>query len=194
MRHERPPDVGPNQYGNHAVIHGGAQLGDRNSGRAMTFDGQDDYLRLVSCSDSLRLGAGDFTLTAWFRHTATTGALPIVRGYGMGSGVRQFWLRAEPGQGRIRAAIDTGTAYAEVKTTSAYNDGQWHHALMKRQSGRLTLSVDGGPEFGAAAPAGSITPPAEFSVHVGARPDFPNQPAGVTELFRGLKPLDLKLA
>ncbi|MEW9512372.1 exo-alpha-sialidase [Streptomyces bacillaris] len=185
LRLPRTSDTGPNGYGNHALVHGGAQLGSRGSGRAMTFDGQDDYLRLVSCSDSLRLGAGDFTLTAWFRHTATTGALPIVWGYGMGSGVRQFWLRAEPGRGAVRAAIDTGTAYAEVRTTSSYNDGQWHHAVLKRQAGRLALSVDGGQEFTATAPAGDITPPAEFSVHIGARPDFPNQPAGVTELFRG---------
>ncbi|MFE1334318.1 exo-alpha-sialidase [Streptomyces microflavus] len=185
LRLPRTSDTGPGQYGNHAVVHGGAQLGTRNSGKAMTFDGQDDYLRLVSCSDSLRLGAGDFTLTAWFRHTATTGALPIVWGYGMGSGVQQFWLRAEPGSGTLRAAIDTGGAFADVGTTSSYNDGQWHHAVLKRQSGRLTLAVDGGQEFGAPAPAGDITPPAEFSVHIGARPDFPNQPAGVTELFRG---------
>ncbi|WP_307669422.1 sialidase family protein [Streptomyces sp. V2I9] len=185
LRLPRTSDTGPNGYGNHALVHGGAQLGSRGSGKAMTFDGQDDYLRLVSCSDSLRLGAGDFTFTGWFRHTATTGALPIVWAYGMGSGVRQFWLRAEPGRGSLRAAIDTGTEYAEVKTTSSYNDGQWHHAVFKRQAGRLTLSVDGGQEFGAAAPAGSLAPPAEFSVHIGARPDFPNQPVGVTELFRG---------
>ncbi|WP_234445490.1 sialidase family protein [Streptomyces sp. NRRL F-2202] len=185
LRLPRTLDTGPNGYGNHALVHGGAQLGSRGSGKAMTFDGQDDYLRVVSCSDSLRLGADDFTLTAWFRHTATTGALPIVWGYGMGSGVRQFWLRAEPGRGAVRAAIDTGTAYAEVRTTSSYNDGQWHHAVLKRQAGRLTLAVDGGQEFASAAPAGDITPTADFSVHIGARPDFPNQPAGVTELFRG---------
>lgn len=185
LRLPRTSDTGPNGYGNHALVHGGAQLGSRGSGKAMTFDGQDDYLRLASCSDSLRLGAGDFTFTAWFRHTATTGALPIVWAYGMGSGVRQFWLRAEPGRGSLRAAIDTGTEYAEVKTASSYNDGLWHHAVLRRQAGRLSLSVDGGQEFGAAAPSGSIAPPAEFSVHIGARPDFPNQPVGVTELFRG---------
>ncbi|MYX16068.1 sialidase [Streptomyces sp. SID8374] len=185
LRLPRTSDTGPGQYGNHAVVHGGAQLGTRNSGKAMAFDGQDDYLRLVSCSDSLRLGTGDFTVTAWFQHSATTGARPIIWGYGMGSGVKQFWLRAEPASGTLRAAIDTGGSFADVRTTSAYNDGQWHHAVFKRQAGRLLLSVDGGQEFSAAAPAGDITPSAQFSVHIGARPDFPNQPAGVAELFRG---------
>ncbi|MFF2715554.1 exo-alpha-sialidase [Streptomyces sp. NPDC058011] len=185
LRLPRTSDTGPNGYGNHAVVHGGAQLSTRNSGKSMAFDGQDDYLRLVSCSDSLRLGTGDFTVTAWFQHSATTGARPIIWGYGMGSGVKQFWLRAEPGSGSLRAAIDTGGAFADVRTTSSYNDGQWHHAVLKRQAGRLTLAVDGGQEFSAAAPAGDITPSAQFSVHIGARPDFPNQPAGVSELFRG---------
>jgi sialidase-1 len=181
----RTADTGPNKYGNHAVVHGGAQLGDRGSGKAMAFDGQDDYLRVVNCSPSLRLGEGDFTVTAWFKHSATSGGLPIVWGYGMGDNVRQFWLKAEPGRNQLRAAISTGEEYAEVKTTSSYNDGSWHHAVFKRQNGRLVLSVDGGQEFTAAAPTGDITPAGEFTIHVGARPDFPNQPAGVTELFHG---------
>ncbi|MFF0216020.1 exo-alpha-sialidase [Streptomyces vinaceus] len=185
LRLPRTTDTGPNGYRNHAVVHGGAQLTDRGSGKAMAFDGQDDYLRIVSCSPSLRLGQGDFTVTAWFRHSATSGGLPIVWGYGMGDGVRQFWLKAEPGKNQLRAAINTGDAYAEVKTTSSYNDGNWHHVVFKRQTGQLVLSVDGGQEFTAPAKAGDITPAGEFTVHVGARPDFPNQPAGVTELFKG---------
>ncbi|MBW5484264.1 sialidase family protein [Streptomyces bambusae] len=185
LRLPRTSDTGPNNYRNHAVIHGGAQLTDRGAGKAMAFDGQDDYLRIVNCSPSLRLGQGDFTVAAWFKHSATSGGLPIVWGYGMGDKVRQFWLKAEPGKNRLRAAISTGDAYAEVATTSSYNDGNWHHVVFKRQNGQLVLSVDGGQEFTAAAPAGDITPPGDFSIHVGARPDFPDQPVGVTELFNG---------
>ncbi|MFJ8013904.1 exo-alpha-sialidase [Streptomyces sp. NPDC096339] len=185
LRLPRTKDTGPNNYGNDAVIHGGAQLTDRGAGKAMGFDGQDDYLRIVNCSPSLRLGRDDFTVTAWFKHSATAGGLPIIWGYGMGDKVQQFWLKAEPGKNQLRAAISTGTSYAEVKTTSSYNDNNWHHAVFKRQNGRLVLSVDGGQEFTAAAPAGDISPSNEFSVHVGARPDFPNQPVGVAELFQG---------
>ncbi|MFD8726365.1 laminin G domain-containing protein [Streptomyces sp. NPDC059611] len=93
----------------------------------------------------------------------------------MGSGVRQFWLRAEPASGTPRAAIDTGGAFADVRTTSAYNDGQWHHAVVKRQAGRLLLSVDVGPEFSAPAPAGETTPAldvAQEQERVRVRPGF----------------------
>lgn len=190
LRLPRTADTGPNDYRNHAVIHGGAQLGPRGSGKALELDGQDDYLRLVSCSDSLKVKDQDFTVTAWFKHSATNGALPIVWAYGMEDGnpasnVRQFWLKAEPASGRIRAAISTDTAFAQVMTESSYNDGAWHHVVFKRDAGKLVLAVDGGKEYTTPAPAGDITPPGQFTVHVGARPDFPNQPTGPKELFRG---------
>jgi sialidase-1 len=163
--------------GNHAVVHG-AELGWRGSGRAMTFNGSDDYLRLINCPDSLRLGAGDFTVAAWISYNATSGAHPIAWGYGMGDGVPQFWLRAEPANDRIRAAINTGSGYAEVSTSSAYNDNAWHHVVLRRQGGELTLSVDGGTPVRASSPAGSISPSGAFAIHLGARPDY-------AEHFRG---------
>ncbi|MFI1015799.1 exo-alpha-sialidase [Streptomyces sp. NPDC020965] len=163
---------------NHAVVHGKAVLGNRGSGKAIELDGQDDYIRLVNCAPSLRLGGGDFTVTAWFRHTETSRPQPIVWGYGQGAGARQFWLRAEPGSGTVRAAIDTGTASASVETPSSYNDGAWHHVVFQRQGSRLHLSVDGGPVRTTAAPPGDITPPGAFTIHLGARPDY-------EQLFRG---------
>ncbi|WP_241845922.1 sialidase family protein [Streptomyces sp. MJM1172] len=189
LRRPRTPDT--SAHHNDAVVHGGARLGLRADGKAMEFDGKDDYLRLVGCTEALRVRQQDFTVTAWFRHAATGGGLPIVWAYGMSDAgrpnpkVRQFWLKAEPGQKRLRAAIQTDTSYAEVKTDSAYNDGAWHHVVFKREAGRLLLSVDGGTEFSAPAPAGDITPPGQFNIHVGARPDFPNQATGVKELFNG---------
>ncbi|MER8072127.1 sialidase family protein [Streptomyces sp. NPDC094034] len=183
LRLPRTSDTSGNT--NHAVVHGDAQLGTRGSGKALDFDGRDDYLRLVNCGPSLRLGASDFTVTAWFRYSAPTGPLPILWGYGMGAGERQFWLRAEPGSGFVRAAIDTGTEYAEVRTPSSYGDGAWHHVVFTRQHGQLRLSVDGGPDSTSSAPAGDITPSGPFSVYVGARPDFPDQPVGITQLFKG---------
>ncbi|EDX22338.1 neuraminidase [Streptomyces sp. Mg1] len=189
LRRPRTPDT--SAHHNDAVVHGGARLGLRADGKAMEFDGKDDYLRLVGCTEALRVRQQDFTVTAWFRHAATGGGLPIVWAYGMSDAghpnpkVRQFWLKAEPGQKRLRAAIQTDTSYAEVKTDSSYNDGAWHHVVFKREAGRLLLSVDGGTEFSAPAPAGDITPPGQFNIHVGARPDFPNQATGVKELFNG---------
>ncbi|MFF1511183.1 exo-alpha-sialidase [Streptomyces sp. NPDC058326] len=184
------------EAGNHAVVHGGARLGTRLDGMAMEFDGQDDYLRLV-CSPSLRVDDKDFTVTAWFRHSATTGALPIVWAYGMpGTDPlkkgRHFSVRAEPGVGDVlRATVGTDIGSTEVTLPSSYNDGAWHHVVFTRQGLTLSLAVDGAAPATATMPAGAsaaernLTPGAEFNIHIGARPDFPNQPAGVAQLFRG---------
>ncbi|MFC8764287.1 exo-alpha-sialidase [Streptomyces sp. NPDC057193] len=188
----RPPGVS----GNHAVIHGGAVLGTRLGGKAMEFDGTDDYLRLV-CSPSLRVEDQDFTVTAWFRHSATTGTLPIIWAYGMpGTDPlkkgRHFSIRAEPGAGDVlRATVGTDIGSTEVTLPSSYNDGGWHHVVLTRSGLTLGLAVDGGAPATATMPRGAsaadrnVTPAAQFNIHIGARPDFPNQPAGVAQLFRG---------
>ncbi|MFI5530285.1 exo-alpha-sialidase [Kitasatospora sp. NPDC051853] len=189
LRRPRTADTGPNGHGNHAVIHGGAQLGTRGSGKAMAFDGKDDHLRLVGCGPSLRFGEGDLTLTAWFRYGNTTGNRTILWAYGMSDQptdrVRQFWLRAEPEKGLLRASATTDQGSGSVTVPGAYNDGAWHHVVFERTGGRLTLAVDGGPESSAAGPAGDLTPPAQFNIHIGARPDFPDEPVGVAGLFQG---------
>ncbi|WP_311775914.1 LamG domain-containing protein [Streptomyces lateritius] len=188
----RPPGVS----GNHAVIHGGAVLGTRLGGKAMEFDGTDDYLRLV-CSPSLRVEDQDFTVTAWFRHSATTGTLPIIWAYGMpGTDPlkkgRHFSIRAEPGAGDVlRATVGTDIGSTEVTLPSSYDDGGWHHVVLTRSGLTLGLAVDGGAPATATMPRGAsaadrnVTPAAQFNIHIGARPDFPNQPAGVAQLFRG---------
>ncbi|MFE9840841.1 LamG domain-containing protein [Streptomyces goshikiensis] len=78
-----------------------------------------------------------------------------------------------------------GAAPQGAGLDSAHNDSAWHHVVFKREAGRLLLSVDWGTEFSAPAPTGDITPPGQFDIHVGARPDFPNQATGVKELFNG---------
>ncbi|MEU6162827.1 sialidase family protein [Streptomyces tanashiensis] len=203
LRRPRTADTrvrGAGEAGNHAIIHGGAQLGTRLTGKAMEFDGQDDYLRLV-CSSTLRVDddskekpeekAGDFTVTAWFRTPASNGSLPIIWAYG--STGRHFSVRAEPGSSLVRASVGTDLGSTEV-TASFTNDlpaPGWHHVVFTRQGLTLRLAVDGGPMGTAAIPTDpnkpdtSVTPTGEFNIHIGARPDFPNSAPGVTNFFLG---------
>ncbi|MFE5941494.1 exo-alpha-sialidase [Streptomyces sp. NPDC056480] len=191
LRRPRTADTrvkGPGEAGNHAVIHGGAQLGSRLGGVAMEFDGQDDYLRLV-CSPTLRVEDGDFTVTAWFKHSATTGTLPVIWAYGAQG--PHFSVRSEPGGGVMRGTVGTSIGTTEVTLPSSYNDGAWHHVVFTRKGLTLGLAVDGGSAATATMPTGqsaeerNATPVGPFNIHIGARPDFPSQPSGVTQLFRG---------
>ena len=92
-----------------------------------------------------------------------------------GSGTTpQVWLRAEPASNRLRALMAVDRFTITVQSTSAYNDGLWHHVILQRAHGSLRLLVDGVQVAAAAAPDGSVTAGKEFGVQgiqVGQRVD-----------------------
>jgi sialidase-1 len=59
---------------------------------------------------------------------------------------------------------------ASVRTSTAYNDGRWHHAVLRRGGGLLSLSVDGTAVTTADRP-GSVSRNSPFGVHLGQRVD-----------------------
>ncbi|MGW3812719.1 exo-alpha-sialidase [Streptomyces sp. NPDC005046] len=141
---------------------------------ALEFDGADDAVRLPY-QDRLPLGTKDFTASLWFRYTAVGGEQPLLWMGGIGTTQPQVWLRGEPASNRITGLITTrnGAAApttASVRTTGAYNDGQWHHLALRRGGGRLTLFVDG-TTVGAADVPGSVSRNSPFGVHIGQRID-----------------------
>ncbi len=86
-----------------------------------------------------------------------------------------MWLRGEPANNRVQGLITVRngaappqTAY--VRTDTAYNDGRWHHAVLRRGGGRLSLSVDGALSSVADVP-GSVSRNSPFGVHLGQRMD-----------------------
>lgn len=126
------------------------------------FDGVDDYVQ-VPWARSLDLGAGDFTWHARIRYGDTTGTRVILWAYRVGSGAPQIWLRAEPANKRLIAALGTGGGTVTVSTTQAYNDGQWHDVVLRRANGQLSLAVDG-QATAVAAPGGSVTEGQRFAI------------------------------
>ncbi|MFD0489968.1 LamG domain-containing protein [Saccharopolyspora spinosporotrichia] len=62
-----------------------------------------------------------------------------------------------------------------MASTSAFNDGRWHHVVLQRGGGRFRMIVDGAEVAVAAAPLGSVSAGgAEFGidgVHIGQRVD-----------------------
>ncbi|MER6212196.1 sialidase family protein [Streptomyces sp. NPDC001642] len=165
-------DLAP--HARRAAVLGGAQETDGVSGGALSFDGVDDAVRLPY-SDRLPLGTKDFTVSLWFRYTATTGDQPFLWMGGVGTTQPQVWLRGEPAGNHVRALITTRDGATAVHTTSvvtagAYNDGQWHQAVLRRGGGQLTLSVDG-TAVSTADVVGSVSRNSPFGVHVGQRMD-----------------------
>ncbi|WP_043672243.1 sialidase family protein [Streptomyces xylophagus] len=165
-------DLAP--HARRAAVLGGAQETDGVSGGALSFDGVDDAVRLPY-SDRLPLGTKDFTVSLWFRYTATTGDQPFLWMGGVGTTQPQVWLRGEPAGNHVRALITTRVGATTVHTTSvvtagAYNDGVWHQAVLRRGGGQLTLSVDG-TAVSTADIVGSVSRNSPFGVHVGQRMD-----------------------
>ncbi|MFF3644162.1 exo-alpha-sialidase [Streptomyces sp. NPDC002564] len=157
-----------------AAVLGGAAATDGRFGGALSFDGTDDAVRLPF-RDRLPLHAKEFTASLWFRYSATTGEQPLLWMGGIGTGQPQVWLRGEPAGDRVTALITTrqGAApprSASVRTTGAYNDGQWHHIALRRAGGALTLFLDGSRVDGADVP-GSVSRTSPFGVHIGQRLD-----------------------
>ena len=161
-------------YARPAAVLGGAEETDGVFGGALQFDGVDDAVRLPYRSE-LPLGTKDFTASLWFRYTATTGEQPLLWMGGIGTTQPQVWLRGEPASNRIQGLITvrngaSAPQSASVRTTGAYNDGQWHHLALRRGGGQLTLFIDG-TELSTADVTGSVSRNSPFGVHIGQRMD-----------------------
>ncbi|MEC4018716.1 sialidase family protein [Streptomyces sp. H27-D2] len=156
------------------LVLGGPVATSGRFGRALEFDGADDAVRLPHRS-SLPLGSRDFTASLWFRYSAEGGEQPFLWMGGVGSKNPQVWLRGDPTGRRVMGLITTldggsPAASASVRTDRAYNDGQWHHAALRRGGGQLTLTVDGVSVSTPDVP-GSVSRNSTFGVHVGQKPD-----------------------
>ncbi|MEV1019446.1 exo-alpha-sialidase [Streptomyces sp. NPDC050264] len=158
-----------------AAVLGGASVTGGSVGRALSFDGVDDAVRLPYRPE-LALGARDFTASLRFRYTATSGEQPFLWMGGIGTTQPQVWLRGEPASNRIIGLItvrDGANAprSVSVRSSSAYNDGAWHEVQLRRAAGQLTLVIDGAAVGSAADVPGSVSRNSPFGVHVGQRMD-----------------------
>ncbi|OIJ67841.1 sialidase family protein [Streptomyces mangrovisoli] len=157
-----------------AAVLGGAEETDGVRDGALEFDGTDDAVRLPY-SGRLPLGTKDFTVSLWFRYSATTGEQPFLWMGGIGSTQPQVWMRGEPDSKRVRTLMTVRDGASAVRTASAvtalpYNDGEWHHLVVRRGGGRFSLSVDG-TETSVADVAGSVSRNSPFGVHIAQRMD-----------------------
>ncbi|MFF4602546.1 exo-alpha-sialidase [Streptomyces sp. NPDC001339] len=171
-----------------ALVLGGARPTRGRFGRALSFDGRDDAVRLPFRAH-LPLGSHDFTCTLWFRYDAGTGEQPLLWMGGVGSAAPQVVVAGDPGHDRIVARVTAvhgarPAATAQVGTHDADNDGTWHHLALRRTGGRLLLTVDGTRTTAVRDVPGSVSRGSVFGVHLGQRPDGRAQFTGALDEVR----------
>lgn len=114
--------------------------------RAGFFDGTDDYIEIANLSDWLN---GSASLAFWVK-TTQSGNDVSWRAPGL-AGVEQVGGTDDIFWGWIDASghigLGTGDLYG-AKSTTAINDGHWHHVVLTRNAtnGAYTVFVDGGLE------------------------------------------------
>ena len=111
---------------------------------ALLFDGNNDYVTMTDVND---VGTSDFTISTWFRYSATENTLPqLINKYngGMGYGLEIVDDGSED-DGKIRAFIKNASARINALSTGATaKDGDWHHvAATWHRDGNLTVYLDG---------------------------------------------------
>ncbi|MEV0809799.1 LamG-like jellyroll fold domain-containing protein [Micromonospora sp. NPDC050200] len=133
---------------------------------------------------ALDVGGGDFTYATWFRYTGTANQA-LIWAYGATSGKRALWVRAQPGQDRVYAWVQTdkATVSIPVPDTSAaagFGDGAWHLLTVRRSGDQVRVGVDGASAV-ASGLTGSLTAnPADglLGLRLGSKP-------GGTDIMQG---------
>ena len=115
-------------------------------GTACEFDGTDDYVGTTY--DPNFSSDTSFSISAWFKTSATTGALDFIAGAYSSTGLIDLGtLHTSCSVGQLIFEVGEGGAgvFDDLCTNGIYNDGDWHHvvAVHNRDSAKQTIYVDG---------------------------------------------------
>ena len=125
--------------------------------QAAAFNGTSSYIQIP------RSISNDFSLTFWVK-TTQTGGTP---GWASGNGLVDGTVAGQTNDFGVslvgaNAGFGVGNPDTTITSTTAINDGQWHHVAATRTSGggAMNLYVDGVWQAGASGPTGTRnTPP-----------------------------------
>ncbi|SDT33029.1 sialidase family protein [Jiangella sp. DSM 45060] len=168
--------------GRSALVFDGVTTTQGRYGQGFAFDGDRGRVQLPFRTTPV-LGAGDFTVSTWVRYDDASRDQALFWAYGM-DGAPQVWLRAEPGQDRIRGMVTTAGGSASVASDGAYADGAWHHVALRREGDTVSLHVDGVEVASASGAAGAVSGDDPTPIYLGQRLDGANRLDGALDEFR----------
>jgi len=149
---------GTAQGGANTALARPAKSGDPGTCRYGIFDGSDDYVTVSNLSNTLNSTA---TLTFWVRTiqsgSSTAYQSPGITGVEEAGGTDDIFWGWIDGSGRIGVSV-ANDFDAEQKSTTAINDGTWHHVALTRDAsgGETRVYVDGTLESTGSTPTGTI--------------------------------------
>ena len=116
---------------------------DGKFGKALKFDGLDDYVDLGS--NAIASNQAECTVSSWFKSTASGIATQIIYGEGNTAiGGHYLTLFFDPSAKTINVVIYDGSIFAFLNSSQIVNDDKWHHvAYVKRASNDYELYLDG---------------------------------------------------
>ena len=132
------------------------QLGWSNT-KSMLFDGVDEYVNIPDHS-SLNI-TDNLSISFWFKSTASgTWHYLITKAGAVVSNTFQYWMRLRTGGDILFNVYQTGdgSTYKQIRSSSVWNDGNWHHVVGTFASGTIKLYIDG-TEDTSATIAGTAT-------------------------------------
>ena len=95
-------------------------------------------------NSSLEPGTGDYSFMIWFKTDPTTAEQTIVRRFGNPTVTGGMLMRILGTSSLLSwYTRDTSSTVGVVNSTTAVDDGQWHHAVGVRDGNRAKLYVDG---------------------------------------------------
>ena len=132
-------------YGNDGTIYGATWV-DGKYGKALWFDGVDDYVT-VGNDATLNFGTNSFSASVWVKSNEASNAHDIItKSQPSGVVTPKRWRIGQNRNSDVFFDIDDDTEPAAVPHSTAINiaDGSWHHIVAVRKAGTGTeLFIDG---------------------------------------------------
>lgn len=134
------------EHENYGTLENGPSWIDGKYGKALKFDGTDDYVGILD-SQSIRIRYA-IQVEAWIKTSYTSPYnMSIANRFDGDVGSEKGWLLFLTNQGKLRFHVgDDSSNWAEATGTSNLIDGNWHHVIGTYNKSIIQAFVDGNLE------------------------------------------------